>query len=99
MEFFVKGIFIENDFIGLFTIFKNIIYGASVIFTGSLSDKVDVLDILALRFLMSFVVLYLLKVTKVVKINVGIKDALGKTDRSKCFKSLLLTGIFVNHLF
>ena len=48
----------------LFGILKNVIYGASVFFTGALSDNVDVLDILAIRFLLSFAVLYLLKILK-----------------------------------
>ena len=51
----------------LLTFFKNIIYGSSVFFTGALSASVDVLDILSLRFLMSFLVLFLLKVTKILK--------------------------------
>ena len=38
----------------LFTILKNDIYGASVFFTSSLSNSTDVLDLLSLRFLMSF---------------------------------------------
>ena len=58
----------------LFTFLKNVIYGASVFFTGALSTSVDVLDILALRFLMSFLVLYVLKQTKLLKIEVGIRD-------------------------
>ena len=78
----------------LFTVLKNVIYGTSVYFTGSLSENVDVLDILAIRFLISFIVLYLLKVFKIVKINVGIKDVCGKTKRSKYIKSLLFAAIF-----
>lgn len=78
----------------LFTVLKNVVYGASVFFTGALSDNVDVLDILAIRFILSFIVLYLLKVLKIVKINVGIKDLFGKTDRSKYIKTLLFAGIF-----
>ena len=73
---------------------KNVIYGTSVFFTGELSASVDVLDILALRFLMSFLVLFLLKSLRVIKINVGVKDILGRTDRSKYIKSLLLAGLF-----
>lgn len=78
----------------LFTILKYVIYGTSVFFTGSLSENVDVLDILALRFLVSFVVLYLLKIFRIVKINVGVKDVFKKTERSKYIKSLLLAAIF-----
>jgi drug/metabolite transporter (DMT)-like permease len=73
---------------------KNVIYGMSVFFTGSLSGSVDVLDILALRFLMSFFVLFLLKTLKIIKINVGVKDIIGRTDRSKYIKSLLLAALF-----
>ena len=78
----------------LFTILKYVIYGTSVFFTGSLSENVDVLDILALRFLISFIVLYFLKIFKIIKINVGIKDIFKKTERSKYIKSLLLAAIF-----
>ena len=78
----------------LFAVLKNVIYGTSVFFTGELSSSVDVLDILALRFLMSFVVLFILKSLKIVKINVGVKDVLGRTDRSKYIKSLLLAALF-----
>ena len=58
----------------LFATLKSVIYGLSVFFTGDLSENTDVLDILALRFLLSFVVLWFLKVTKIVKIKVGFKD-------------------------
>ena len=78
----------------LFTILKNVIYGASVIFTGTLSDNVDVLDILSIRFILSFAVFYILRTLKIVKINVGFKDILGKTERSKYIKSLLFAAIF-----
>lgn len=78
----------------LFTVLKNVIYGSSVFFTDTLTHNVDVLDILAIRFLLSFLVLYLLKSLKIVKINVGLKDVIGKTDRSIYIKSLLLAAIF-----
>ena len=78
----------------LFAVLKNVIYGTSVFFTGELSATVDVLDILALRFLMSFVVLFILKSLRVIKIDVGIKDVIGCTDRSKYVKSLLLASLF-----
>ena len=76
------------------TIIKNAIYGTSVFFTGSLTSSVDVLDVLALRFLLSFVVLWLLKITRIVKINVGLKDVFGKTKRSPFIKSLILAALF-----
>ena len=78
----------------LFTLLKNIIYGTSVFFTGALSDSVDVLDILSLRFLMSFLVLYILKQIKILKIEVGIRDVFRATERQKYIKNLLLAAIF-----
>ena len=77
----------------IFIILKCVIYGTSVFFTDTLSENVDVLDILALRFLISFIVLYLLKIFKIVKINVGVKDIFKKTERSNYIKSLLLAAI------
>lgn len=78
----------------LFTVLKNMVYGSSVFFTSHLSSNVDVLDILALRFLMSFVVMWLLKVTKVLKIKVGVKDLFKKNERSPYLSSLILAGLF-----
>lgn len=77
-----------------FSFLKNVIYGASVFFTGALSASVDVLDILALRFLMSFLVLFVLKQTKVLKIEVGIRDVFRSTPRHKYIKHLLTASIF-----
>lgn len=73
---------------------KNAIYGTSVFFTSRLTDAVNVFDILALRFLMSFVVLWILKSLKAVKINVGIKDFFVKNSRSDSIRILLGTAIF-----
>jgi len=78
----------------LFAVLKSVIYGTSVFFTGTLSENVDVLDILAIRFLISFLVLYLLKIFKIVKIDVGIKDVFGKTERSGYLKSMMLAATF-----
>ena len=78
----------------LYMILKNVIYGTSVFFTGSLSESVDVLDILALRFLMSFAVFFLLKQTRILKINVGIRDVFQKTERHPYVKHLLLAAVF-----
>lgn len=78
----------------LFTILKNVIYGTTVFFTGSLSENVDILDILAIRFLISFIVIYFFKIFKIAKINVGLKDVFKKTDRSGYIKSLLLASLF-----
>ena len=41
-----------------FAILKNVIYGSSIFFKSKLSHNVDVLDKLALRFLMSFTVMF-----------------------------------------
>lgn len=83
------------NFLGyIFGLLKSVIYGCSVFFTSSLTESTDVLDILSLRFLMSFVVLWLLKITKVIKIDVGVKDFFKKNSRSSFIKILLLTAIF-----
>ena len=50
-----------NFIIYLFAVLKNVIYGLSVFFIGNLSAEVAVMDILALRYLLSFVVFWLLK--------------------------------------
>ncbi len=77
-----------------FVVIKNTIYGLSVLFTGRLTENVDVLDVLALRFLMSFVVLFLLKTFKVIKINVGVKDIFVRKRDARGVKELLLAGLF-----
>ncbi len=73
---------------------KNIIYGLSIFFTGNLLEQTDVLDVLALRFLMSFVALWLLKVTRVLRIEVGIKDIFRRTHHTPYILPLLLAGLF-----
>ena len=73
---------------------KNIINGTSVYFIGYLVESCDVLDVLSLRFLLGWTVLEILKLTKVLKIEVGIKDCLGKTERSKFLKPLIFAAIF-----
>lgn len=76
---------------------RNIIYGSSVLFTGKLTETVDVLDILALRFLMSFVGLWMLKITKILNIKVGMKELFGKAEnvgRKPYIKTILLAAIF-----
>ena len=77
-----------------FAVFKNIIYGSSIYFTSRLTDNVDVLDVLALRFLMGFTVLLFLKVTHLVKIDLSLKDFSKKSPRRKIMISLFLTGLF-----
>lgn len=77
------------------TFLKNAIYGTTNFFTKGLNaNNVDAIDILALRFLLSFVVLFLLKVTKILKIEVGIKDVFAKTERHQFIKPLFLAALF-----
>ena len=83
-----------NFIIYLFAVLKNMIYGLSVFFVGDLSAEVAVMDILALRFLLSFVVFWLLKQTGIVKIRVGIRDFIKKNERTPYLKGLLLTSLF-----
>jgi len=75
-------------------IVKSVIYGSTVFFTGKLTETVNVLDILALRFLLSFTVIWLLKVTHIFKIRVGVKDLFVKNERSDYIKPLILTAVF-----
>ncbi len=73
---------------------KCIIYGSTPFFTGSLSDNMDVLDLLSLRFLLSLLVLWLFKSVKLVKINIGVRDIFTKNERTPHIKNLLLTALF-----
>lgn len=77
----------------LSAVLRSVIYGTSVLFTGNLTAKVDVLDVLALRFLMSFAVLWLLKITRILKIEVGIKEVVRKSKRSSFVLPLLLAAV------
>ena len=78
----------------IFAFLKYTIYGLSVFFTGALTQSTDVLDILALRFLFSFVVLFALKQTGVIKVNVKIKEMFLVTERKSVMKNLLLASLF-----
>ena len=78
----------------LFAILKNAVYGTTVFFTSELTASTDVLDVLALRFLLSAVVFWLLKMTRVCKIRVGIKDFFHKSERRSALKVVLLTALF-----
>lgn len=78
----------------LCAILKDVIYGLSVFFTGGLTDSVDVMDVLALRFLMSFLIFFLLKCFKVIKVNVHLKDLFVKGERRVPMVSLVLTAFF-----
>ena len=64
-----------------FLLMKGIIYGVTPYFTGELSHSCDVLDLLALRFLLSFCAMWLLKSLKIIKIGVGIKHFVTKAHR------------------
>lgn len=79
----------------LFAVLKNVVYGTTVFVTGSLTESTDVMDILALRFLMSFCVMWLLKTLRVIKVDVRLTDFF-KKDRPRYpfMLALLLTGIF-----
>ena len=68
----------------MLVICKTIIYGTSILFTGNLLRTTSVMDVLALRFLISAVAFLLLAATKIVHINF----------RGKTIKYLLATAIF-----
>ncbi len=78
----------------LFAVLKNVIYGLSIFFTGKLTANVDFLDVLALRYLMGAVVMWLLKSCKILRINVGVKDFFTKNDKTPYLKYILLTALF-----
>lgn len=83
-----------NLIVLLSIILRNVIYGLSVYFIGGLVESADVLDVLALRFLMAFVAFFILKQLKVLDIQVGVKDIFKKTDKTPFIKPLLLAGLF-----
>ncbi len=68
----------------LCVIFKNIIYGSSVYFTKDLLSTTDVLDVLAIRFLISSLFFGLLIACRVIKVNF----------KGKNLKYIFLTGLF-----
>ena len=78
----------------LFAVLKNAVYGTTVFFTSELTQSTDVLDVLALRFLMSAVVFWILKMTHACKISVGVKDFFKKGERRSALKIVLLTALF-----
>ena len=73
---------------------KYIIYGSTVFFTGELEATVSVTDILALRFLMSFVFMWLLKTLGVLKIKFGIKEVIRGGERRSFLPSLFFAALF-----
>lgn len=48
-------------------IFKYIIYGSSVFFTGKLVETTDVFDVISLRFLLSCAIFLVLRLLKIIK--------------------------------
>jgi len=78
----------------VYCLLRNIIYGSSILFTGKLTDSVNVFDVLALRFLLSLVVMWFLKVSKILKIKVGIKELFGKSNRKQHVKTIILAAVF-----
>ena len=75
-------------------VFKGVIYGLTVFFTSRLTETTDVLDILALRFLLSFAVMWVLKQIKLIKADIGAKDFIKKNPRTPYLKSIILAGLF-----
>ena len=73
---------------------KYVIYGSTVFFTGELEETVSITDILALRFLMSFVFMWLLKMLGVFKINFGVKEIVRGGARRTLLPSLFLAALF-----
>ena len=78
----------------LCAVLKDVIYGLSVFFTGGLTESVDVMDVLALRFLMSFALFFLLKTFRVIKVNVHVGDLFKKGEKRAPMVSLILTAFF-----
>ena len=85
---------IMNFLAYVFVLMKGIVYGTTPFFTIELSHSCDTLDILALRFLLSLCVMWVLKSFKIIKVSVGVRDILLCTERRPFMKSLLLTAIF-----
>ncbi len=78
----------------LSSIGKSVIYGTTPFFTGSLSENMDTLDLLSLRFLVSLVFIFLLKSTKILKIELKVKDIFVKNPRTPHIKNLILAALF-----
>ena len=79
----------------IFKFLKNAIYGTTNFFTKGINEnEIDALEILALRFLLSFIILWLLKITRLIKIDVGVKDIFKSTEKHAFIKPLLLTALF-----
>lgn len=83
-----------NFIIYLFAVLKNVIYGSTIFFTTTLNKTTDVLDILALRFLLSFLVFTLFIKLKGIKLSFSFKKIKKETGYRKIFASLFLTALF-----
>ena len=71
---------------------KSIIYGSSIFFTGKLTESTNVFDVLAIRFLITVTVLFLLKKSRILKINVNMGELI--KEKSSLAKNLLLCALF-----
>ncbi len=78
----------------LCAVLKCIIYGTTIFFTSRLVRSIDVLDLLALRFLLSFFVMWILKTARVWKIHVGIRDLFSRRPGARPMKNLFLAALF-----
>ena len=83
-----------NFVIYLFAVLKNVIYGSTIFFTSTLNKTTDVLDILALRFLLSFLVFTLFIKLKGIKLNFSFKRIKKEKDYRHIFASLFLAALF-----
>ncbi len=73
----------------LFIILKNIVYGSTVFFTGNLLGSADVLDVLALRFLLSSLIILLLWGCGILKLHFR-----GKKMRDLCLTAIFEPGLY-----
>ena len=83
-----------NLFAYVCIVLKCVIYGSTIYFTSQLTENVDVLDLLALRFLLTFFVMWIMKITGLFKIKVGIRDFFREGERRPFMKNLLLAALF-----
>ncbi len=75
---------VQNSLAYIMTVCKAMIYGSSILFTGALLKSTSVMDVLALRFLISAIAFLLLAATGVIHVNF----------RGKPLKILAATAIF-----
>lgn len=72
---------------------KSIIYGLSVVATGDLTRDVHVLDVLALRYLITIFAMFLMKKTRILPITVGVRDFYDRKRSRPRARTLLLAGL------